>query len=170
MVKVTAVGPALPVGEQLPRTPELRHAAGGGPAVPQDAFRLSLLAQHAQQLDPDEHPAAALDLPQLEAELAHLLQLLEERLCSMRERALLSGGHPSYGLLQELQQVSQVLQRLVPLWPCCARPAWREAVAPRLVAVFNICHFVSRAVTRAGERSEVLALQQSLQQSEQALR
>lgn len=170
MVKVTAVGPALPVGEQLPRTPELRHAAGGGPVVPQDAFRLSLLAQHAQQLDPDEHPAAALDLPQLEAELAHLLQLLEERLYSMRERALLSGGHPSYGLLQELQQVSQVLQRLVPLWPRCARPAWREAVAPRLAAVFNICHFVSRAVTRAGERSEVLALQQSLQQSEQALR
>lgn len=170
MVKVTAVGPALPVGEQLPRTPELRHAPGGGPAVPQDAFQLSLLAQHAQQLDPDEHPAAALDLPQLEAELAHLLQLLEERLYSMRERALLGGGHPSYGLLQELQQVSQVLQRLVPLWPQCARPAWRAAVAPRLAGIFNICHFVSRAVTRAGERSEVQHLQQMLQQSEQDLR
>ncbi|GHD72234.1 hypothetical protein ACFSQE_07180 [Vogesella fluminis] len=170
MVKVTVVGPALPVSEQLPRTPELHHAAGGGPAVPQDAFRLSLLAQHAQQLDPDEHPAAALDLPQLEAELAHLLQLLEERLYSMRERALLDGGHPSYGLLQELQQVSQVLQRVVPLWLRCARPAWREAAAPRLAGIFNICHFVSRAVMRAGERSEVQSLQQALQQSEQVLR
>lgn len=170
MVRVTAVNPALPVGEQLPRAPELRPLAGAGPGVPQDAFQLSLLAQHALQLDPDEHPAAALDVPQLEEELAHLLQLLEERLYNMRERALLGGGHPSYGLLQELQQVSQVLQRLVPLWPRAARPAWREAVAPRLAAVFNICHFVSRAVVRAGERSEVLALQQSLQQSERALR
>lgn len=170
MVKVTEVNPALPVSEQLPRTPELRHVAGAGPAVPQDAFRLSLLAQHAQQLDPDEHPAATLDLPQLEAELAHLLQLLDVRLYSMRERTLLSGGHPSYGLLQELQQVSQVLQRVVPLWQRCARPAWRAAVAPRLAGIFNICHFVSRAVTRAGERNEVLALQQALQQSEQALR
>ena len=169
MIRVAPVGAAPAIGEQPTRSPDGRHPSTThhGEA---ESFHASLLGQHAQQLDPDDHAGAEADLAQLEAALQHLLQMLEERLGNMQQRALLSAGHPSHGLLQELWQVDAVLQRLLPLWRHPLLSPLHVHAAPRLAVIFGICRFVLQAVVHAGEPHDWHALQQALQQHEAQLR
>ena len=162
MEKIEPVGHVAAISPSLPKHLDVMPERGPSTASQADTFKASLLGQHALLLDPDDADGAEADADQLADALLDLLQLLEERLGNMQQRALMSGGHPSHGMLQELCQVEEVLHRLLPLWRHPLLQALHDAALPRLRGIFGCCHFLLQILSRLGESSLWQGLQQAL--------
>lgn len=172
MIPVNPVGESESINPQLPHQPLPRQPAASGAAAEASAeFHVSLLAQHALQLDPDGGQGQAATPQQLDATLTQLLGLLQERIDDLKERALLAGGRPAHGLFAELEQVAEVLVRLVNLWPRLAQslPQQLQQARDRLRPLFASCHFLLRALQHSAEPGSWRQLAENLAASEQKL-
>ena len=172
MIRIDPVGESEAINTRLPHAP-LPHHVLPHAAVAEAAgeFQASLLAQHALQLDPDGTQRQGATPEQLAAQLQRLLALLQERIDNLKERALLGGGKPAHGLFAELEQVGEVLARLVGLWPQLAQtlPQQLEEAKSRLRPLFGSGHFLLRVLQHSAEQSDWQRLADSLADSEQRL-
>ncbi|WP_174874437.1 hypothetical protein [Vogesella oryzae] len=171
MARIDPVTPSGVVSEHLPHPPLPRHALPQPLAERGSDFHASLLAQHALVLDPDGQPARDAMPEQLQAQLAALLRLLQERIDDLKERALLAGGRPAHGLFAELEQVAAVLARLVMLWPRLRQqlPQQQDEARGRLRPLFASCHFLLRVLQHSAEPDDWQQLAASLEESERSL-
>ncbi|SCK28459.1 hypothetical protein [Vogesella sp. LIG4] len=173
MNPVNPVGGSESINPKLPHPPLPRQPAAPAAAAEATAeFHATLLAQHALQLDPDGGQGQQAATPeQLAAALAQLLGLLQERIDDLKERVLLAGGKPAHGLFAELEQVAEVLARLVNLWPRLAQnlPQQLQQAQLRLRPLFVSCHFLLRALQHSAEPGNWRQLADSLATSEQQL-
>ena len=171
MIRIDPVGESEAIHTRLQHAPLPRHVLPHAVAEAAGEFQASLLAQHALQLDPDGAQRQAATPEQLAAQLARLLALLQERSDDLKERALLAGGKPAHGLFAELEQVGEVLARLVGLWPQLAQslPQQQLEAKTRLRPMFGNCHFLLRVLQHSAEHDDWQRLATSLADSEREL-